>query len=611
MSWVLAVDFGTSNTSAAHRIGPDRVESLPLTHTSNLMSSSVYIDPAHAISTGDVAVNRASVDPAGFVVAPKAHVSDRSVLVRGQEVPVAAMIAAVLRTVYGQSLQRHNNHPPAEVVLTHPEAWSERELSVLREAASIAGLGGNVSLISEPRAAAFYYSRQHDAKIVKGSTIAVFDFGGGTLDVAVLTATDEWTFEVLRAGGDNALGGKNLDATISRWVDRQLADEDPDLAAWLRRPEGLDARRNLDDQIRRAKELLSQAPSATVRVTGNGADMTFTLTRDEFEQLIEPQITRGVQLAASVLREAGVDRGGLQALYLTGGSSRIPYVHRRLAELGPIATLDDPKTVVAKGAAGFVAGGRVTEPPADRQTVALARDHAPGPRHAAPTGRTQPAPAVFAGAATPETTSAGKRKPLLVGAGVLVAAAVAAGGVYAFAQSGGTGGTSTASADTVETTTVLASEGGLPPATADSTYISESTDDVTSILPAKLITSSVSCEKAGFSMENALRVDCDIDPASSLGKTIGMGEHDYVTVSAYRDDQYARSTLIRMRDKPITGYTSVLSEDGNRIIEYQPSDPYTSFFNGIDKTKGLVISFSIAPVDKGLTLLRELGFPTS
>ena len=55
MSWVLAVDFGTSNTSAAHRIGPDRVESLPLTHTSNLMSSSVYIDPAHAISTGDVA----------------------------------------------------------------------------------------------------------------------------------------------------------------------------------------------------------------------------------------------------------------------------------------------------------------------------------------------------------------------------------------------------------------------------------------------------------------------------------------------------------------------------------------------------------------------------
>uniref|UniRef100_UPI003B6837A1 Hsp70 family protein n=1 Tax=Rhodococcus sp. O3 TaxID=3404919 RepID=UPI003B6837A1 len=409
----------------------------------------------------------------------------------------------------------------------------------------------------------------------------------------------------------NALGGKNLDATISRWVDRQLADEDPDLAAWLRRPEGLDARRNLDDQIRRAKELLSQAPSATVRVTGNGADMTFTLTRDEFEQLIEPQITRGVQLAASVLREAGVDRGGLQALYLTGGSSRIPYVHRRLAELGPIATLDDPKTVVAKGAAGFVAGGRVTDPAADQQTVALARDHAPGPRHAAPTGRPQPAPAVFADAATSGTASAGKRKPLLVGAGVLVAAAVAAGGVYAFVQSGGTGGTSTAAADTVETTTVLASEGGLPPATSDSTYISESTDDVTSILPAKLITSSVSCEKAGFSMENALRVDCDIDPASSLGKTIGMGEHDYVTVSAYRDDQYARSTLIRMRDKPITGYTSVLSEDGNRIIEYQPSDPYTSFFNGIDKTKGLVISFSIAPVDKGLTLLRELGFPTS
>ncbi|MCK8675762.1 Hsp70 family protein, partial [Rhodococcus sp. HM1] len=360
--WVLAVDFGTSNTSAAHRIGPDRVESLPLTHTSNLMPSSVYLDPHGGIATGEVAVNQATVDPAGFVAAPKAHVSDRSMLVRGHHLPVAATIAAVLRTVHTRALTAHNHQPPGEVVLTHPEAWSGRELAVLREAATAAGLGGHVSLISEPRAAAFYYSRRHDAKIVKGSTIAVFDFGGGTCDVAVLTATDEWTFEVLRAGGDTALGGKNLDATISRWVEQHLADENPQLVAWLRSPAGLDARRTLDDQIRRAKELLSDAPSATIRVAGHGANLTLTLTREEFEQLIEPQIGRGVQLAATVLREAGIDRGRLQALYLTGGSSRIPYVHRRLAELGPIATLDDPKTVVAKGAAGFVAGGRATDP---------------------------------------------------------------------------------------------------------------------------------------------------------------------------------------------------------------------------------------------------------
>src|SRR5690606_32933154 len=133
------------------------------------------------------------------------------------------------------------------------------------------------------------------------------------------------------------------DATVARWVDERLRDDDPDLAAWLRTPDGLDARRTLDDQIRRAKELLSEHPSATIRVTGNGADLTFTITRDEFEQLIEPQITRGVHLAGQVLRDAGVDRSGLQALYLTGGSSRIPYVHRRLSELGSIATLDDPK----------------------------------------------------------------------------------------------------------------------------------------------------------------------------------------------------------------------------------------------------------------------------
>ena len=422
MSWVLAVDFGTSNTSAAHRIGPDRVESLPLTHTSNLMPSSVYVDPRGTITTGDVAVNQATLDPAGFVVAPKAYVTTGTVLVRGHDVPVAATIASVLRTVHARALHAHNNQPPAEVVLTHPEAWSGRELAVLREAASMAGLGGHVSLISEPRAAAFYYSRQHDAKIVKGSTIAVFDFGGGTLDVAVLTATNEWTFEVLRAAGDNALGGKNLDATVSRWVDEQLADENPALVGWLRSPAGLDTRRSLDDQIRRAKELLSEAPSATIRVVGNGADLTLTLTRDEFEQMIEPQITRGVQLAAMVLRDAGVDRGGLQALYLTGGSSRIPYVHRRLAELGPIATLDDPKTVVAKGAAGFVSGGRATDPILLRDTEILARG-AGRPQPVPPVGVRGPVPASPRSAAPKKS-----RKPLAVAGAAVAAVLVAAFG---------------------------------------------------------------------------------------------------------------------------------------------------------------------------------------
>lgn len=595
-SWVLAIDFGTSNTAAAHRIGPDRVESLPLSHASNLMPSSVYVDGPHSMTTGDMAINQAMVDPSGFIVAPKAHVGAGTILTRGQEVPTAATIAAVMRTVYGQALQRHNNHPPSEVVLTHPEAWSPRELAVLREAASLAGLGGNISLISEPRAAAFYYSRQHDAKVVKGSTIAVFDFGGGTLDVAVLTATDEWTFEVIRAGGDNSLGGKNLDATITRWVEAQLSDDAPGLLDWLRSPEGLDTRRTLDDQIRRAKELLSEHPSATIRVAGNGSDLTLTLTRDEFEQMIEPQITHGVRLAAEVLREAGVERGKLQALYLTGGSSRIPYVHRRLSELGPIATLDDPKTVVAKGAAGFVAGGRATVPPTQVDTEVLRTRPAP-PR--VPSG-----PGAVAGPGSSASTSSPStrtRKPLLVaGAAVAVVLAVAAGVFVATRDGGGTPAAAAASADEPP-----AAPDAAQPATSDSTFRSENTDDVTALLPAALVAGSSSCGKTGFSTEGALQVRCLVSRDSSLGKAIGMEQDDYESVTAWRDDQLARSKFIQLRDAKNDNVTEI-SSDENIIVDYDPEQQFV-FFNVVDKRTGLVAHFS-SDLDTGLSLLTELGW---
>ncbi|MEZ5157641.1 MAG: Hsp70 family protein [Candidatus Nanopelagicales bacterium] len=602
MEWVLAVDFGTSNTSAAHRIGPDRVESLPLTHTSNLMPSSVYVDHTGAITTGDVAINQATVDPAGFVAYPKTHVAVGSVMVRGQDVPVAHTIASVLRTVYNQALPRHNNHPPAEVVLTHPEAWSQGELGVLRHAASLAGLGGRVSLISEPRAAAFYYSRQHDAKIVKGSTIAVFDFGGGTLDIAVLTATSEWTFEVIRAGGDNTLGGKNLDATVARWVDERLRDDDPDLAAWLRTPDGLDARRTLDDQIRRAKELLSEHPSATIRVTGNGADLTFTLTRDEFEQLIEPQITRGVQLAAQVLRDAGVDRSSLQALYLTGGSSRIPYVHRRLSELGSIATLDDPKTVVAKGAAGFVAGGRTTEPAADLDTEVLRPDtpRPAAPRPGAPRSDTRAAQHNSL-PATGLLRLRSSRPRLFAGAAL---AAVAAGAAVFIAVDRDTGLPATAAA---VAETAAPADGQLPAATAESHHLSATTDDVTSLLPTTLLTSSSSCDKSGFSSEGALQLQCNLNADSTLGKAIGMQRYEYVSVTAWRDDQYARLNFIRLRDTT-DGTTTTVSGDSRRLVNYDDSVNTSVRYTVIDRSTGLNATFRMNSVETGTTFLTELGW---
>ncbi|MFZ2527471.1 MAG: Hsp70 family protein, partial [Rhodococcus sp. (in: high G+C Gram-positive bacteria)] len=294
--------------------------------------------------------------------------------------------------------------------------------------------------------------------------------------------------------------------------------------------------------------------------------------------------------------------GGLQALYLTGGSSRIPYVHRRLAELGPIATLDDPKTVVAKGAAGFVSGGRATDAAAYLATEAFSREQSrtpiPSPMFA---GARNPVPAQGQGP-VPVPGPRKSRTPLVF-AGVAVAALLAAVGVFVVVDGGDT--PAAAAASTADT---AAAQVGAPPATADSAYISEAPEDVLGLLPAKLITSSSSCDKSGFSSEGALQMRCVVTSDSSVGKAMGLAEDDDQWVTAWRDDQYARSNFIRYRDRPYTGYGSVLTSSGDRIVSYNKDESYSSGFEAIDKTTGLVLTFSADSIEQGFTLSTELGF---
>ncbi len=261
------------------------------------------------------------------------------------------MIAAVLRSVIRRAAVLHDDVPPERVVLTHPEAWSHATVAVLVDAASRAGIDpSTITTVSEPRAAAYYYTRT--APLQPGTALAVFDFGGGTADVAVLRIADSGVFDVVAARGDNALGGKNFDALIRRWALDHVTDRDPVLRAEFAdgAPGSIEAIRALDEAARGAKEVLSETPSATVAVIGSGSRTTLSLTRPEFDSLITPQVESAVDLVRDALADARIAPGSLRALYLTGGSSRIPLVHQELSRVARVATLDDPKTVVAQGA---------------------------------------------------------------------------------------------------------------------------------------------------------------------------------------------------------------------------------------------------------------------
>lgn len=361
--WHIAVDFGTSNSAAAHTAPlTGAVETLPLSHRSNLIPSAVFVQTDGAIHCGDSAISLGRRDPSRLVPAPKRYIGHDQVQVAGQDVPLNALIGAVLYGVLERGRAQHSGENPTTVTLTHPESWSVHNVDMLLSAAATVGLSKDtIRTISEPRAAAIHYAAQQH--IPAGSHVAVFDFGGGTLDIAVLRAEQNGDFSVVAAKGDNTLGGRTIDNVLYRWVLDQVEHNDPDTADELKSAE-VSVMHSLDQSIREAKEMLSDTSSATITVSTPRGEHDFLITRDEFNTLIDKVVGRAVELTQAALSQAGVDKS--TPIYMTGGSSRIPYVQNRLGEVGTVMTLDDPKTVVARGALaatmmGFTEGsGQVT-----------------------------------------------------------------------------------------------------------------------------------------------------------------------------------------------------------------------------------------------------------
>ncbi|WP_324256245.1 AMP-binding enzyme [Rhodococcus sp. RDE2] len=155
--------------------------------------------------------------------------------------------------------------------------------------------------------------------------------------------------------------------------------------------------------------------------------------------------------------------------------------------------------------------------------------------------------------------------------------------------------------------TTAPADGQLPAATAESHHLSATTDDVTSLLPTTLLTSSSSCDKSGFSSEGALQLQCNLNADSALGKTIGMERYEYVSVTAWRDDQYARPNFIRLRDTT-DGTTTTISDDSTRLVNYDDSVNTSVHYTVIDRSTGLNATFRMNSVAAGTTFLTELGW---
>ena len=382
MSWVLAVDFGTSNTTAA--FADDGAAALVLEVAgSRYLPSVVVAGPDGDLLTGEAAVRQALVYPERAERVPKrALVNGGDVQLGGVPFAAPALAAAVLGTAYAEAVRLHGGTEPDVVVLTHPARWTGPLLDRLRAAADLAGIGRERQvLLSEPEAAAWFY-----APPAAGQVVAVFDLGGGTLDTAVLAATRDGFAAAGQPGGNAELGGEDFDEALLGWVGDRAAERDP--AAW----EELsgDGRRAARDRARlraevtAAKEALSKHTSYAVVV--DGFDEEFRVTRDDFDALIGDAVGSAVAEMTRTVAAAGVAPSQLSGLYLTGGSSRVPLIAKALwAALGIEPQLrDDPKAVVALGAlkthaAAVGASAAVGEGVAVKESAAVSENTRPRP----------------------------------------------------------------------------------------------------------------------------------------------------------------------------------------------------------------------------------------
>jgi L1 cell adhesion molecule like protein len=261
----------------------------------------------------------------------------------------AEEISSMVLTKMKEIAEAYLGHAVNNAVVTVPAYFNDSQRQATKDAGAIAGLNV-LRIINEPTAAAIAYGLDKKASKSGEQNVLIFDLGGGTFDVSLLTI-EEGIFEVKATAGDTHLGGEDFDnRLVNHFVAEFRRKHKKDISANAK------ALRRLRTACERAKRTLSSTTQTTIEIDSlyEGIDFYSTITRARFEEMNMDLFRRCMEPVEKCLRDAKIDKSHVHEIVLVGGSTRIPKVQQLLQDFfngKELCKSINPDEAVAYGAA--------------------------------------------------------------------------------------------------------------------------------------------------------------------------------------------------------------------------------------------------------------------
>jgi molecular chaperone DnaK len=324
---VIGIDLGTTNSCMAIIEG-GRPVVIANAEGGRTTPSVVAFTKDGERLVGSVAKRQAITNPERTIPSIKRDMgTDRKVTIDSKDYKPQEISALILQKMK-RDAEAYLGEKITKAVITVPAYFNDAQRQATKDAGTIAGLEV-LRIINEPTASALAYGIDKE----KDVTVLVYDLGGGTFDVSILSL-GEGVFEVLATAGDNRLGGDDMDERVIGY----LVDE-------FRKKEGIDLRKDriamqrLKDAAENAKMELSTVQKANINlpyITTDSSGPKFLdidLTRAKFEQLIGDLVERTLGPVKQALADAGTKPEAIDHVLLVGGATRVPLVQQKVKEI--------------------------------------------------------------------------------------------------------------------------------------------------------------------------------------------------------------------------------------------------------------------------------------